>query len=91
VRLYLTVSPGARRNEIEELAGGELRVRVAAPAVDDKANRALAVFLAEWLGVPPSRVLLVKGGSSRHKVVEIEGLAEQDVRARLRGPRRREG
>jgi uncharacterized protein (TIGR00251 family) len=62
---------------------GELRVRVAAPAVGGKANKRLVSFLARCLEVPPSRVVILQGGSNRHKLVQVEGLTPDEVRERL--------
>jgi uncharacterized protein len=58
-------------------------VRVAAPATEGKANRELVAFLAESLRVPRSNITLIKGESSRHKLVEIDGLEEDEVQHRL--------
>jgi len=64
---------------------GDLRVRVAAPPVEGKANRELLTFLARRLGVPPSHVSLLRGAGSRHKVVEVEGLTTEEALRRLSG------
>jgi len=60
-------------------------VRVAAPAVDGKANRELMRFLAERLGIRPAAVRLIRGERSRMKVVVIAGLDADAVRSRLLG------
>jgi hypothetical protein len=57
--------------EDDAQAGRILRVRVAAPPVDGKANAELRDFLARTLGLPKSKLLLEKGGSSRFKSFEI--------------------
>ncbi len=62
---------------------GALRVRVAAPATEGKANRELIAFLARRLDVARSHVSLVQGVGSRNKVVEIEGMSQVEVVARL--------
>jgi uncharacterized protein YggU (UPF0235/DUF167 family) len=56
---------------------------LAAPPVDGKANEECVRYLAEWAGVPRSRVRIVTGATSRRKVVEIEGMAQADADARL--------
>jgi uncharacterized protein (TIGR00251 family) len=81
----VTVSAGARRDEASRGPDGELRVRVAAPAIEGKANARLVRVLASWLEVPPSRVRLVRGQTSRHKMVEVEGVTRAEVDARLEG------
>ncbi len=69
------VQPGARKTEAVGMHGARLKVRLAAPPVDGKANRALTDWAAEWLGVPRSAVTLVRGATSRQKTLRIEGLA----------------
>jgi uncharacterized protein (TIGR00251 family) len=71
--LALHVQPGARRSEIVGLHGGALKIKVAAPAVDNKANAALTEFLSETLGIPKSAVAISHGAAGRRKVVEITG------------------
>jgi len=77
------VVPNARHGEALLAGDGSLRVRVAAPATEGKANKELMAFLASRLGVAPSRLRLVRGAGSRHKVVEIEGLTRELALARL--------
>lgn len=64
--------PGAKRSEISGLHGERLKVRIAAPAVDGRANEALERYLAECLGVPRSAVRVVKGDRSRDKRVAVD-------------------
>lgn len=82
-RLYLLVSPGAKQTQVTQGEDGALRVRVAAPATEGKANRELLAFLARRLEVARWRVLLVQGMGSRHKVVEIEGMSPVEAVATL--------
>ena len=70
--LTLHVQPGARRTEVAGVHGDALKVRLAAPPVEGKANLALLRFLAEAFGVPPRAVTLVRGETSRQKTVRIE-------------------
>jgi len=78
------VSPGARRSEIVGVADGRLRIRVAAPAHEGRANAELLRFLAAQLDVPRRAVSLAAGAGSRRKLVRIDGLAEDEARRRLR-------
>ena len=71
--LNLHVQPGARRSEIVGLHGSALKIKVEAPAVDNKANAALTEFLSETLGIPKSAVAISRGAAGRRKVVEITG------------------
>ena len=69
--LKLHVQPGAKRTEVAGQHGDALKVRLAAPPVDGKANGELLRYLAEAFGVPLRSVTLVRGESSRRKVVRI--------------------
>lgn len=69
--LELHVQPGASRTEIAGLHGERLKIRVAARALDGKANAALIEFLAEQYGVPRSSVSIESGLRSRQKRVSI--------------------
>ena len=84
VVLSLHVAPRAKRTEIAGLHGAALKVRLAAPPVDDKANRELLRFLADRLGAPNSAVRLVSGQTSRGKRVAIAGVTADHVARSLR-------
>ncbi len=73
-RLWLAVSvvPNAKRTGADGLHDGALRVRLAAPPVDGKANDTLLAWLADELGLPRRRVVLVRGQTARRKWVEID-------------------
>jgi uncharacterized protein (TIGR00251 family) len=81
--LALKVQPRAPVNEIGEPLGSELRVKVTAPPVDSAANEAVVRFLAERLNCARNQVELVRGHTSRHKVVRLHGLSVTFVVARL--------
>jgi uncharacterized protein (TIGR00251 family) len=74
VVVSLRVVPGARRSEVVGISGTQLRVRIAAPAVDDKANAETQRYLAGLFGVRRSAVTLVRGQRSRDKVLHIAGV-----------------
>ena len=84
VLLSIKLQPRASANEIGEALGNELRVKVTAPPVDSAANEALVRFLAERLGCARNCVELVRGQTSRHKVVRIHGMTVEEVVERLR-------
>ena len=84
------MSPGAARNEIVGRYGEGWKVRVAARAERGRANQELLGFLAATLGVHPARLRLVTGQGSRDKLVEIDGMT-QDEADRLLSARRRKG
>ena len=77
------VQPRSSRNEVSGLSGGVLRIRLTAPAVENRANEALVRFLAEALDVPRARVEIVAGDRGRNKIVRVLGIAPREVCARL--------
>jgi uncharacterized protein (TIGR00251 family) len=82
--LNLRVSPGARRTRIEGPYGeSAIKVTVAAPPVDGKANAELERLLATLLGVPRSNISVIRGVSSRDKTLLVHGREPAEVRAAL--------
>jgi uncharacterized protein (TIGR00251 family) len=75
------VVPGASRNEITGRHGDRIRVRVTPPAEGGRANRAVCALISAVVGRPVS---LLKGETSRSKVLFIEGASESEVRGNLR-------
>ena len=71
VLLQLSVTPNAKRTEVDGLHDGALCVRLAAPPIDGRANEALVAWLAKSLGVPKRDVEVLRGESSRRKQVAI--------------------
>jgi hypothetical protein len=82
-RLTVKVHPRARRSALAGRLGDAWKLALAAPPVDGKANEECVRFFAEFAGVPRSRVRIVMGLTSRLKVVEIEGIAQEDLERRL--------
>jgi uncharacterized protein (TIGR00251 family) len=85
VVLSIKLQPRAATNEIIGVAGSELRVKVTAPPVDAAANEALVRLLADKLDCHRNQVALVRGHTSRHKVVKILGMKGEVVVSRLHG------
>jgi hypothetical protein len=83
IRLAVKVTPNAGRNEITGFKDGVLQVRVAAPPEKGKANKELTDFLSEALGLKKSSILIIKGQTSRNKVVVIEGISGDEVLKRI--------
>jgi len=81
--LSVKLQPRASVNEIGEPLGNELRIRVTAPPVDAAANAALIRLLAETLDCSRSQLELVRGHTSRHKVVRLHGISAETVLAKL--------
>lgn len=87
VLLEVHVVPRASRSELRGWdAAGRLRVRLTAPPVDGKANRALLKFLAGKLGVPSGTLRVSRGESSRRKTVAVAGLTPAEVERALGTP-----
>jgi len=84
VTLKVRVQPRASRDALAGEREGALVVRLVAPPVEGAANEALGRFLAKALGVAPSAVRIVAGGSGRNKVVAVAGLDAAAALARLR-------
>ena len=80
VRIAVHVTPRAGRDEVAGWRGSELSVRVTAAPADNKANAAVAAVVAAALGVPKGAVVVVRGHTSRHKQLEVEGADEAEVR-----------
>ena len=74
MRLAVRVIPNAKRTEFSGQREGESVLRLNAPAVEGKANKAAVEFLAKHFGIARSRVTLVSGEKTRHKVFELEGV-----------------
>lgn len=79
VTFSVRVQPRASCNEILGEWQGALRVRLAAPPVDDRANEALCRLLAERLKVPLSAVTLLRGARNRTKHIEVRGATAAQV------------
>lgn len=73
----IRVQPGAKKSMVDGLLGDRLKLRIAAPAVEGKANKAVLEFLAGVLGVRKSQVSLLRGETSREKTVRVEADAPQ--------------
>ena len=82
-RLTIKVHPRARRTALAGRLGDAWKLALAAPPVDGKANQECVRFFAELAGVPKSRVRIVSGATSRMKVVEVEGVSQDDLEKRL--------
>ena len=82
-RLKVRVTPNARKNTVVSWTEDEIRLKIKAPAVEGKANAALIEYLSELTDVSRSKIQLKAGEKSRIKLIEIEGLAPDEVRARI--------
>jgi uncharacterized protein (TIGR00251 family) len=82
-RVTVKVHPRARRTAVSGRLGDAWKVDLAAPPVERKANEECVRFFAKLAGVPRSQVRLVTGQSSRMKVIEIEGVPQEELEGRL--------
>lgn len=83
VMLTLRIVPRASKNEVSGEMAGALKIRLQAPPVEGKANRALIDFLADVLDVPRRAIDIVSGETGRNKRVVIVGVTEAAVRRAL--------
>jgi uncharacterized protein (TIGR00251 family) len=82
-RITVQVKPNASSNAVEHLENGTIYVRIKAPPVRGRANSELIRFLSELLGVPKSGIAVLKGATSRRKVISVDGITEQEVIERI--------
>jgi uncharacterized protein (TIGR00251 family) len=78
-RLTVKVHPRAKRSAITGRFGDAWKLDLAAPPVDGKANEECVRFFADLAGVPRSRIRIVLGAASRTKVIEIQGLPQDQL------------
>jgi uncharacterized protein (TIGR00251 family) len=75
VTLKVRLQPRASRDGIDGLHGDALKVKVTAPPVEGKANKAVKKLLAEKFGLSPSQIEIIAGERSRDKVLRISGIS----------------
>jgi uncharacterized protein len=83
VNLKVRVIPNAKKTEFIGFREDELVLRLSAPAVEGKANKAATGYIARYFGVRRSAVSIVSGEKSRHKIFQIVGLESSDLERRL--------
>ncbi len=83
VSLEVRVQPGARRNEVVGSHAQALKVRIAAPAVEGRANEELVAFLAKTFGLRRSKVIIRAGSSGRRKRIVLHGADLDAVATRI--------
>jgi uncharacterized protein (TIGR00251 family) len=88
-RVTVKVHPRAKRSGIAGRLGEAYKLDLAAPPVDGKANEECVRYFAELAGVPRASVRIVKGATSRMKVVEVEGMAQEELERRVDDAARR--
>ena len=83
VRLEVSVQPRSSRNQVVGEQNEALKIKLTAPPVEGEANAALVDFLSSYLKIPRKDVKLVKGETSRHKIVEIKGISSEELMIKL--------
>src|SRR5882724_12510365 len=83
VTFAVRVHPRASRDEVSGVVEGALKIRLRAPALENRANEALCEFLADLLKRPKSAVRILSGEHSRTKRVAIDGVTRQQIEALL--------
>ena len=78
-RLQVRVHPNAARNGITGYSGDVLQIKISAPAQRDKANHELVTFLRQRLKINKGSIDIVKGHTSRNKIIAIDGLNRDDI------------
>jgi uncharacterized protein (TIGR00251 family) len=82
-RISVKVHPRARRSALAGRLGEAYKLDLAGPPVDGKANEECVRFFAELAGVPRARVRIITGLTGRNKVVEVEGIEQEELERRI--------
>lgn len=82
-RIQIHVVPRASKSAVCGMQGEALKIRLNAPPVDGKANKALCAFVAELLKIPSRQVQLVAGETSRQKMIHVAGLSPEAIQSQL--------
>ena len=76
MKLSVSIIPNAKKSEVVSYEGQTLKVRISAPPIDGKANEELIHLLAELCDCSPSEIQILKGHSSKHKLLDVPNLPE---------------
>jgi len=79
IRIEIKVQPRSSKNQVAGEQDGALKIKLTAPPVDGEANQALIKYLSTWLKIPKKNITLLKGETSRHKLVEIKGIDKNSL------------
>jgi hypothetical protein len=85
VQFAVRVIPGASKNEVVGIQDGALKLKLTAPPVEGKANRACVDFLAGLLRLRRSTLSITSGEKSRKKTITAAGLSAAELQSRLKG------
>jgi uncharacterized protein len=82
-RLEVRIQPGAKKNKIVSLENNILKVKIAAPPVEGKANQKLIDFLSDIIDIPKSNITIKVGLTGKRKIIEIKDMSSEELRRRL--------
>jgi uncharacterized protein (TIGR00251 family) len=88
VLVEVYVAPRAKRSQVTALHGGYPKIALAAPPIEGRANEELISFLRDLFGLPRSRIELVRGDTSKRKLLLLKGISVQEARKRLENPQK---
>ncbi|MEK9629367.1 MAG: DUF167 domain-containing protein [Nitrospinota bacterium] len=77
IRFSAIIQPRSSKNEVAGIYNGALKIRLTSPPVDGAANKSCMRFISNWLGVSLSTIRIVQGLNSKNKIIEVEGLTEE--------------
>ena len=84
VRLEVQIQSNAIQNKVMSFEKGVLKLKIAAPPVEGKANQKLLEFISDVLGVTKSNIIIKTGLTSKHKILEIDNLSPNELNVRLK-------
>jgi hypothetical protein len=82
-KMAVQISPGASKNEITGIVNDILHIKIAAPPVKGKANKEMTDYLSHLLGTSKDKVVILKGHTSKNKLISIDGLSKVSVLEKL--------
>ena len=89
VTLTIQVQPRAKRSEVLGFTEGILRLKIAAPPIEGKANKEVISYLSEVLDIPKGNIEIERGHASKIKVIAISGLEHEHIYERIESARRK--
>jgi len=81
--LEVSIQAGASQNKVINYENNVLKLKIAAPAMEGKANRKIIEFLSSMLGVKKTSIIVKSGKTSKHKILEINGISPDEIKQRL--------
>ena len=83
ITIECRISPKSRKDSINNIHNGALSIALKAPPIENKANISLIKFLAKQLKIPKKNISLIKGSTSKNKVIEIQGISKDELESFL--------